>query len=163
MKKCEKHAGRSQVGHVWALIKSWSVWLWEDCGVGTEKGKNGNALKINKGRENARVKYSSPSPAGTSCLQREGAGGVGGTSAKKTLPSVSEFSSFSQPWVNKREKRWTTRCQSCSKTVKENWKSSHLHRPLFRLRPEGFDDGGNEILVEDCCSGCVGWWNIAAS
>lgn len=32
-------AERSQMGHVWALIKSWSVWLWEDCGVGKEKGK----------------------------------------------------------------------------------------------------------------------------
>lgn len=66
--------------------------------------KNGNALKINKGREKARVKYSSPSPAGPSCLQREGAGGVGETSAKKTFPSISELSSFPQPWVNKREK-----------------------------------------------------------
>lgn len=123
--------------------------------------KNGNALEINKGREKARVKYSSPSPARPSCLQRGGAGGAGETWAEKTLPSVSELSSVgvmddSMPIMQQNS-------EGSSTNSVENMKSSHLHHPLFRLRPEGFDDSGNEILVEDCCSGCVGWWNIAAS
>lgn len=128
--------------------------------------KNGNALKINKGREKARVKYSSPSTAGPSCLQREGLGG-GGARQRKLFLLSQNCPVFPNPAKGKVMDDWMPIMQlnseGSSTNSVENMKSSHLHHPLFRLRPEGFDDSANEILVEDCCSGCVGWWNIAAS
>lgn len=97
MKKCEKHAGRQESDGTRVGINKELISLAVG-GLRSWKGegeKNGNALTVNKGREKARVKYSSPSPAGPSCLQREGAGGEGEASAKKTLPPVSELSGFS--------------------------------------------------------------------
>lgn len=121
MKKCEKHAGRQEsdgtrVGINKELISPAVGGLWSWKGEGKKWKWPQNKQRQGESESQIFITFTSRAIMFTKRGCRRGGGNLSEENSSFRLRIV-QF--FPQHWVNRREKWWTTWCQTCSKTMKE--------------------------------------------